>query len=78
MSAENQFQNSVEGGVGQKMENLWTLFMDNTFRHRKNLLHRSHPPGTLLDQFLHLIPAEKNIIRLFKSKCHPKVIQKSS
>ena len=34
--------------------------MDDTFRHRNNLPHRSHPPGTLLDQFLHLIPTEKN------------------
>ena len=33
--------------------------MDGTFHHRNNLLHRSHPPGTLLDQFLHLIPTEK-------------------
>ena len=49
--------------------------MDDTFHHRNNLPHRSHPPGTLLDQFLHLIPAEKNkdFMNIFPKKYLSKV-----
>ena len=73
MSAENPFQHTVGGGEVKILEMLRTSFMDDTFRHRNNLPHHSHPPGTLLDQFLHLIPAEKN-----KDYIDSKVIQKLS